>query len=288
MLYHNEYPKLGPSFITIGVFDGVHLGHQELLRTLVHHAHAMGFKAVVFTFSEHPSYLFELGHTKPAITTLEHRLKLIEECGVDEIIIFDFTKEFAAQTAEQFLKRLKQSIDVKGLFLGYDGKIGSDRKKSNFTDTELITIPPYSENGHLISSSKIREEISLGDFENLPKLLGRPYTLLGPVIHGEGRGKNINTPTLNIDVKGLQIPPKGVYELKYIQNSIPYKAIGNLGYAPTFGKRKLLLEVHLLEVPEKIGETAEVEFIRYIRPEKKFASKEELMDQIQKDIRSIS
>ncbi|MFN4173597.1 MAG: riboflavin biosynthesis protein RibF [Parachlamydiaceae bacterium] len=288
MRYHNEYPKLGPTFITIGVFDGVHLGHQQLLKTLVHHAHAMGFKAVVFTFSEHPSHLFDLGHLKPAITTLEHRLHLIESCGVDDILIFDFTKEFAAQTAEQFLKRLKQSIDVKGLFLGYDGKIGSDRKKSNFTDTELITIPPYSENGHLISSSKIRDEISHGDFKNLPKMLGRPYTLYAPVISGEGRGKKLSIPTLNIDVKGLQLPPKGVYELRYLKDSVSYKAIGNLGHAPTFGKRKLLLEVHLLEVPDSIDEMAEVEFVRFIRPEKKFNSKEALIEQIKQDIKQVS
>lgn len=287
MRYHNEYPKIGPSLVTIGVFDGVHLGHQQLLHSLVHHARALGLKAVVFTFTEHPSHLFNLGHTKPAITTLEHRLKLIEECGVNDIILFDFTKEFAAQTAEQFLHNLKKSIDLKALFLGYDGKIGSDRKKSNFSDTELVTIPPYSEHGHLISSSKIRDEISNGDFKNLPDLLGRPYTLYAPIIPGEGIGAKLGTPTLNIDVKGLQLPPKGVYELKYLDKGIPYKAIGNLGHAPTFGKRKLLLEVHLLESPEKIGKFAEVEFVRFIRPEKKFASKEELMSQIQKDISTI-
>lgn len=214
--FYNEYPSLGSSLLTIGMFDGVHRGHQQLLHTLVDHAHSLRLKAVVLTFTTHPAHLF--GRLKPAIMTLEHRLRLIEETGVDDILVFDFTKRFASQTAEEFLHTLKKHIDLKALLLGYDGKIGSDRKKSNFTDTELITIPPFSIDGHLVSSSRVREAIIEGDFKTLSQLLGRPYSILS----------SLNASQL--DVTGLQLPPKGDYELLVKQGKRKYERKGHIKY----------------------------------------------------------
>lgn len=289
MRCQNKIPKLGPSLLTIGVFDGVHLGHQRVLQTLVTHAESVDLIPVVFTFKDHPSHFLNPKHSKPLITTLEHRLRLIEALGLEYIIIEDFNADFAKQTAEEFLNNLYKRIDVKMLVLGHDSKIGSDRLKVPNIPADVISIPPLHENNHLVSSSLIRQKLKEGDLKTVSECLGRPYSILGKVVKGQGLGKKLGAPTLNIEVGGLALPPFGVWELKVRMGRDKLKAIGNLGLAPTVKREgPPVLEAHILApLPEPIPDYIEVEFGKYIRPEFKFESVEELKEQIQKDILSL-
>lgn len=285
----NKLPSVGPSLLTIGVFDGVHLGHQSVIHTLVSHALSLDLFPVVYTFKDHPSKFLNPRNSKKMITTLEHRLRLIEALGVEYIVIQDFDAPFSKQTAQEFLDLTHASIDFKSLVLGHDSKIGSDRLKAPHIPADVISIPPFTLEGVPISSSLIRQKLQEGDIKTVSSYLGRPYSIFGKIVKGQNLGAKLGTPTLNIEVGDLALPPLGVWEVKARFGTDKVKAIANLGFAPTVGREgPPLLEVHLLhKMAEPILEFIEVEFQRYIRPEIKFENLAELKKQIQKDISSL-
>jgi riboflavin kinase/FMN adenylyltransferase len=288
MRYYNRLPTLGPSLLTVGMFDGVHLGHKALLNSISEHASCLNMQSVVFTFVDHPSTLLTPSKPKTLIIPLEQRVKLIEDEGIDHVVVYDFTSEFAKQTADQFINTLQKHIDAKALFLGYDGKIGSDRKSKEFESIELVRFPPTQKDGKTISSSEVREAIKKGDFKKVSQLLNRPYLLELHQIKGEGVGKKLGFPTLNFKLDHLTHPPFGVYQVNYWSGNTPFKAIANWGFAPTFSREgSPVLEVHLLELPPAITDLSQIEFVRYIRPEMKFKSPEDLKAQIKKDIQNV-
>lgn len=272
--------------LTIGNFDGVHLGHQAILKRLKEVASC----TVLFTFSNHPSEALRKESTS-YLTTLAHRLALFETMGIEYVILTPFTTEFAKQSAKEFLITLKKSIPFSSLILGHDARIGHDRnphlqqlaQELNFN---LEYLEPIQREGKVISSSDIRRLVQKGELVEASKLLGRPYSLYASVEMGFGKGAPLGFPTANLPVKGLALPPLGVYAVKVIIEGKTFPAVANLGYAPTLHEgRPPCLEVHLIDTQQQLyGKQLEVIFLKYLRSEKKFDNLTALKEQIHNDI----
>ncbi len=277
-------PTGDPISLTIGKFDGVHRGHLAVLAALT------GQK-VVFTFSNHP---VEVLGDAPLyrITTHLHRLRLLEEAGVETSVLIPFTRAFSNQSAEAFLTTLKKQIPFSRLVLGYDAQIGKDRIKdlsslSRQLGFSLEHLPPLTSNdGSVISSSKLRGYIQSGELERVRELLGRPYSIYSTVEWGAGKGRALGFRTANLSLHDLSLPPFGVYVIEAKINGSTHFGIANLGKAPTIHTdRSPLLEVHLFDFDKNIyHQSAEIIFKCYLRAEEQFESITDLKTQIKKDI----
>lgn len=277
-----------PVTLTIGNFDGVHLGHQEILTRMKCSAHPTGI-----TFSNHPS---EIVSSKPTLRliTLPHKLQLLHQYGLESLVLLPFTKEFSKQSAKDFLTHVKKYIPFTKVILGHDAVIGFQREGnkelmrtlSQDLDFELEYIEAVTYEDVTISSSTIRSLIQKGAFVEIEKYLGRPYSILGCVEKGAGVGKTVGFNTANLSVEGLCLPPLGVYATIVIHDHKPHAAVTNLGIAPTMRKdEKCLLEAHLLDYQEDLyNEEIEVIFMQYLRSEKTFSSIEALREQIADDV----
>lgn len=278
--------SLEPVALTIGNFDGVHLGHQAVLKRLKTSAS----QTVVLTFSNHPAEVLHHA-TIPRLTTLPHRLALLEQIGIDQVMLIPFTQEFAKQSAETFLTLLKKHIPFTHLILGYDAVIGHDRKRDlqqlcGTLDFSLEYLPPITHQAQIISSSLIRKHIQNGELDLASSFLGRPYSILSTVQKGHGKGKEIGFQTANLPVEGLVLPPFGVYAVQVKLNGEFQPGIGNLGHAPTIHfDRPPFLEIHLFNDQRDLyGQQLEVIFQKFIRSEKRFDTLSELQTQIRQDI----
>ncbi len=283
--------------LTIGNFDGVHRGHQAILSKLKEVMRPVQGATVVITFANHPLEVLKPELKLSFLCTLEHRLKLIEEAGIDDLILLTFTKEFSLQTAEEFLKKVRSKCPFIQLILGPDATMGKDRtgdkssmlKLAATMKFDLTYLDKVVVENEKVSSSKIRELIKQGNLQAVGQMLGREYSLYVPVKSGQGLGKKIGFPTINCHVETLCVPPLGVYAVKVIQNGNILRGVANLGVAPTVRQDQIpLLEIHLLDPHEEIkdGSFMEVVFVQFIRPEIRFASIPELQTQISKDIRT--
>lgn len=286
-----------PIALTIGNFDGVHLGHLVVLKQLKQKTAPHQSHAVVISFENHPVEVLKPGTSIPRLCSLEHKIKLLEHSGTDLLVLLTFTQEFSQQTAEEFLQKVQNYIPFEYLVLGHDATLGKDRhgdrkrihelaKKFHF---EVEYLDEQSKKGVIISSSKIRELIQKGHLTSAEELLGRKYSIYGTVNSGRGMGKTIGFPTLNVDVSGLCLPPLGVYAVQLKHDAVTLNGVANLGKAPTVRQgNEVILEVHLFEFSEKIvnGSLVEVIFHDYIRPEKRFENVASLQEQISKDIKT--
>jgi len=278
-------PK-APTALTIGNFDGVHLGHQALLHRLRQAAE----HTIVFTFSNHPSEILHKT-TISHLTTLSHRLALFEKIGIDSTILVPFSDSFSRMTAKKFLTQLKETIPFTHLILGHDAVIGHDRKNdlcdlSDQLAFSLEYLEPVLIDGKIISSSEIRRCILSGNLADAGRLLGRPYSIFATVQRGCGKGRSLGFQTANLSVEKLALPPLGVYVVDVKIHHETFLAVANLGHAPTLHKnRPPYLEVHLIDDHQDLyGKELEVFFLNYLRPEKCFASLEALKSQIRQDI----
>ena len=290
-LAHNfaELPKLpSPIALTIGFFDGVHLGHQALFSRLK----TLG-RPVCLTFENHPLTVLRPDALRPLLTSNPHRYSLIEACGIEALLALPFTREFANQDPETFLTHLRQHLPFDHLLLGHDTHLGKDRAGTpqnlkSLAQTmgfALDQLDTFEVSGSPVSSSRIRHAIESGDLSLARELLGRPITYRDTVIRGRGVGNQIGTHTANLPLDGLCLPPDGVYAARL--NGLP--AVANLGTAPTLqtGRRRLL-EVHLLDQSADLyDQQVEVSLYSYLRPEKKFPSAEALRKQISEDIAAV-
>lgn len=288
--YH-ELPTLpSPCALSIGNFDGVHLGHQAVIARLKEKA---PFSAL-FTFTNHPDEV--LYHKRIVkLTTLPHRLALFEHFGIDIVIILPFTTAFSTQTAEQFLSKIKSALKFDYLILGHDGVIGNDRNTDlthicKKLGIDLEYLKPVEVAGMVISSSAIRQHINAGELAEASLLLGRPYSIQATVQQGMGFGRVVGFHTANLAIEDLILPPLGVYVVEVVIGEEKLPAVANLGYAPTLHhNRPPLLEVHLLGGQRDLyGATLDVHFLKYLRPEQKFPTTEALKHQIQQDILAAS
>lgn len=295
--YHSlETASFQNSWLTIGVFDGVHRGHGEIIRKLVRDAHARHAPAVVLTFDPHPASVLT-GREIRCLTTPDERADLLAALGVDVVITQRFTTDLSTATAHQYMSRLKETLGLSHLLIGYDFALGRGREGNAARLTEIgrelgytvEVVPALSDESGVISSTEIRKLVSTGNIAEAAKLLGYPYRLGGEVIHGEGRGKTINSPTANIDYpKGKVMPPNGIYACWAHLGGEKLMAATNIGLNPTFTPERQVpsLEAYLLDFDRDIyGETLQLEFVARLRDELKFTSVEALVEKIHDDVK---
>jgi riboflavin kinase / FMN adenylyltransferase len=287
--------------ITIGNFDGVHIGHQALFYQTIEKAQAINGTAVAMTFEPHPAKV--LGHLEapPLITLHEQKIELISRTGIDVLISVPFTKAFADLSAEMFVvDLLVGKLGMKAIVVGEDYSYGS-RRKGNLTSLrtdakrfgfEVVLVPGVQfvapEKGR-ISSTRIRELVMDGNVSEAQKLLGRYYQVRGEVVTGRNRGgKLLGFPTANINLQDELCPKMGVYAVTVECVGGKFKGVANIGYSPTFDDHIYTIEVHILDFDKPIyGEKIRVNFIRWIRDEMKFSDLPQLSNQITKDILQV-
>jgi len=287
----------GPLFLAIGVFDGVHRGHQAVISTSARHAHAENGTPLVVTFDPHPMKVLRPREAPHLLTATQHKIALIRGLGVRHLLVIKFDKEFAATEPEDFVQQLVgRSKALHEICVGHQWSFGKNRRGNldlleklgaqfNFN---VVGIPPETINGVVVSSTAIRQAIETGDLAKAAIMLGREYTILGTVVSGDNLGKKIGFPTANLSAHSEQFPPNGVYFAEATLEGTLYPGVVNLGYRPTMssGQSERVLEIHLLDFDRDIyGEDLEVRFVRYLRPEKKFENVDALVRQIQLDVK---
>lgn len=291
----NKYPA---TVIALGTFDGLHLGHTDVINTAKNYAERSGLKLAVFTFSNHPLALIRPDLVPVRIISAEEKIKLLESFGVDYLINIPFTEDFAALSPDEFLDRLA-CFNYRCLVVGENftyGFLGSGKtetlersgRKNGF---DVIVRPLVKMNGNVVSSTGIRNLIQAGHIEYANRMLGRAYTITGKIVHGEQRGRKLGFPTANIELLHgeMAVPAPGVYAVTVsIEGSI-YEGMGNIGNNPTFNDvEHARLEVNLFNCSGDLyGKTMSVQFHKYIRAEKKFSGVEELCRQIEEDKKAI-
>jgi len=287
----------GPLFLAIGVFDGVHLGHQAVISTSTRHVRSAGGTPVVITFDPHPLKVLRPHNAPHLLTATQHKIALIRDLGVEHLLVINFDKKFAATPPENFIEQLvAHSKPLREICVGHEWSFGKDRsgnldllkKLGAQFHFDVVGIPPVKVNGAVVSSTAVRQAIERGDFATAAAMLGRDYTILGTVVPGDKLGKKLGYPTANLSAHSEQFPPNGVYLAEAWIHGVLYHGVVNLGYRPTVssGKSERVLEIYLLDFDRDIyGEDVEVRFTRYLRPERKFDSLEDLVRQIELDVR---
>ena len=294
--YHSlEAASFQNSWLTIGVFDGVHRGHREIIQKLVRDAHAHHAPAVVLTFDPHPAAVLT-GKEIRCLTTPDERADLLAALGVDVVITQRFTRDLSTASALEYMTHLTESLGLTHLLIGYDFALGKGREGNAARLTEIglelnysvEVVSALSDESGVISSTEIRKLISTGNINEASKLLGYRYQLGGEVIHGEGRGKTINFPTANVNYpKGKVIPPNGIYACWAHLGAQKFMAATNIGLNPTFTPERQIpsLEAYLLDFDRDIyGETMQLEFVTRLRDEIRYKSVDALIKQIHDDV----
>ena len=288
--------QLHDAWITIGSFDGVHLGHQKIINKLVAGAHAQGAPAVVLTFDPSPAVVLGKRPEPYYLTTPEERALLLGDLGVDIVITYPFTRDVATISARNFISNLKSQLGVRHLCVGHDFALGRNREGDvNFLtklgeefDYQVEVVSPLEISDEVVSSSRIRARLLDGDVEQAKSLLGRPHRVKGEVVSGDGRGKTIGIPTANLSVWSKRaLPSAGVYVCNAQVNGINWGAVTNIGVRPTFENRLVTqrVETHILDFNKDIyGQNVLLDFHSYIRAEQRFKDVDALVQQIHKDI----
>ena len=278
--------------VSTGFFDGVHLGHRLVLRTLVGEARRRGEESVVITFWPHPrNVLQNEARSLRLLTSLEEKKALMTALEVDRVEVLPFTKEFASMRAEEYLSLLRERFGASLVVMGYDNRIGSDgRSAKDFEDSEFVILSGAVDGADEmpISSTRIRNELLEGRIEEANAMLGYSYSLYGVVVAGNRMGRTIGFPTANIQLyEPLKlVPGNGVYAVEVEVNGGFFKGMCNIGTRPTVGGSARTIEVHILDFSEDIyGLPLKIRFLRRIRDERKFPSLEALREQLEKDRR---
>ncbi len=283
--------------LTAGTFDGVHRGHRFILDALKKLAQQHNGVATVVTFEPHPQIVLAKKDRPPIkiLTPIEKKIELIQREGVDKLIVIPFTREFSELTSEEYARRiLFDTIGLQGVVIGYDHGFGKGRKGGIHTLEQLAAkhhfwveqLPPVKQNGEIISATAIRQKLMSGHIEEANHLLGYAYTVMGTVIHGDKRGKQIGFPTANIELSNIHqlLPANGVYAASGKVRGKTYAGMANIGHRPTFNGAHVTVEIHLFDFQEDIyGEPIEISFYKRIRHERKFESVEALIQQLHRD-----
>lgn len=283
------------SWLTVGVFDGVHRGHRQIIQKLTTGVHQMNAPAVVLSFWPHPATVLGNSVVK-CLTTPDERAELLYDLGVDVVITQTFDRSVANTSALDFASLLKKHLGMKKMLMGYDFALGKGREgdaaRLTLIGRELgysvEVVPALSDESGVISSTEIRKLVGVGDVADAARLLGHLYSLHGVVIHGDGRGRSIGIPTANIDYsRDKVIPPNGIYACWVTIGPEKYRAMTNIGINPTFtpDKRTQNVEAHLLDFDRDLyDQDIKVEFVERLRDEFKYPSVEALVSQIHLDI----
>ncbi|MCM3709896.1 bifunctional riboflavin kinase/FAD synthetase [Sporosarcina luteola] len=301
-IYHLHYPSQttiddrGPFSLAIGFFDGLHKGHQTVIKEAKAKAEQLGIRSAVMTFDPHPSHLFGKGREKVGyITKYPEKSRLLEEMGIDALFIVAFDWDLASLSPERFIEIFIKGLGIKHVTAGFDFTFGSKgsgtmEQMASLSNEEYGTtvIGKVTDSEDKISSTRIRKLLSEGGVEKTASLLGRPFRTVGTVIDGEKRGRLLGFPTANVSIdEDTILPANGVYAVLFSIDGQSYKGVCNVGVKPTFHdptKVKTSVEVHVLDFNSDLyGKEAAVDWIARIRPEKRFGSVDELIEQIGKD-----
>ena len=281
--------------LTLGNFDGVHLGHQRIFQQVRRRVQEIGGEAVAYTFAPHPVQLLKPEKEPFLLLPIGERIRLIGEAGIDVTICAPFTPEFASLTAEEFVRDiLHRQIGVRQVYVGQNTSFGRDRTGSVSLLKEfgkrygfaVDAVEAVEVKGTLVSSSRIRRLIRQGDIPGATELLGRPPLLVGEVIHGFGRGsKKLGFPTANLKVEEVLFPKSGIYAVWVLYEGQRFPGVANLGWNPTFQDHKFSIEVHILDFEKEIyGQKLRMDFVERQRDEVTFRGPEDLAAQIKKDV----
>jgi len=279
---------------TIGIFDGVHIGHKKVISWVVKKAKRSNKTSLVITFDPHPDKVINPKQATPLLISLEHRLRLIEELGIDEVLLLKFDNNFSKLSPQDFVKSiLVKKIGIKEIVVGEDFAFGKNKAGSisilkrlgRLQGFKVTKISIAKKNRKSVSSTRIRQLILKGKLKKASTLLGRPVSVLGTVKHGTKRGRLLGFPTANIDPHHEAIPPSGVYAVRIKFENRIYNGVLNIGRRPTFYKDSdPIIEVHIFNFSSSIyNEELEIEFVKKIRKEKRFPNKEALINQIRLD-----
>ena len=286
----------GPLFLAIGVFDGVHLGHQAVISTSARHAQEADGTPVVVTFDPHPAKVLRPEKAPRLLTATQHKIALIRDLGVEHLLVIRFDREFANTPPEEFVHQLvTHAQPLREICVGHEWSFGKDRagnlallqKLGVEFDFNVVGIKPVEVNGTVVSSTAIRRAVEAGELVRAAEMLGREYTILGTVERGVQLGRKLGFPTANLSAHSEQFPPNGVYIAEARLHGATYRGVANLGVRPTLSgeKPRRLLELHLFDLKDEIyGAEVEVRFGRYLRAEQKFDSLEALAAQIARDV----
>ncbi len=288
----------GPLFLAIGVFDGVHLGHQAVISTSARHAQKIAGTPVVVTFDPHPAKVLRPETAPHLLTATQHKIALIRDLGVAHLLVQKFDREFAATSPEDFVGQLvTHAKPLREICVGHEWSFGKGRTgnlallkqlgmKSHF---DVVGVHAVTLNGEVVSSTAIRRAVAGGDLVKATQMLGREYTILGTVKRGDQLGRKLGFPTANLSAHSEQFPPNGVYVAEARLAGTLYRGVANLGYRPTVSAAnpERLLELHLFDLNKEIyGDEVEVRFLRYLRGEQKFENLEALAAQIALDVKT--
>ena len=292
----DEIPYQRDSYLTIGTFDGIHLGHKKIIQTLVWSAQQKKCRSVIVTFDPHPQTVVRTKEVPIALLTLiDEKISLLEELGVDVVLILPFSKELARLEPEVFINDILVSkIGVQKFIIGYNHAFGHERKGSekllkelgNKFDFSVEVVSPVMVDNEAVSSTRIRHYLLKGDIHRANLLLGRNYTIEGIVKKGKNIGRKFGFPTANIDVIGENklVPKDGVYAVVVYVKGNMFQGMANIGYKPTISGSSWSVEIHIHNFSDDLyNEKLKVEFIDRIRDEKRFDSIEALISQIEKD-----
>jgi riboflavin kinase/FMN adenylyltransferase len=286
----------GPVFLAIGVFDGVHRGHQAVIGTATRDAAAAGGTAVVVTFDPHPAKILRPEVSPRLITATQHKIALIRELGVSHLLVLTFDQAFAATPPAEFVRKLAAAAQpLREICVGQEWSFGKNRAGNLALLKELgaefgfhvVGVEAVRAGDRTISSTAIRKAVEAGDFAAATEMLGRDYTILGTVEEGKHLGRSLGFPTANLSAHSEQFPPNGVYAAEGILQGKIVRGVVNLGVRPTVadGAPQRVLEFHLFDLDRDLyGEDLELKFLKYLRPEKKFENLGALREQITRDV----
>lgn len=280
--------------VALGVFDGVHRAHRRIISRAVRAARRLRLRPTVVTFDPHPKNVLFPDKRRPILQSLEHRLNIFSELGVEEAVVIRFNRRFAATTARGFLRRLTRSLDARVVCVGHDFRFG----RYGRGDSELLRAwaaqtgrriwiePPYKVRGTVVSSTLIRQLVMDGRLDPAARLLGRRVSVYGNIVRGHGRGQKIGFATANLNPHHETLPPEGVYAAWATVRGHRTAAVVHIGPRPTFGESDPTIEAHFLKPHRRLyGVSIEIQFVRKLRQIRSFGTVERLIEAIGKDIR---
>ena len=284
-----------PTVLTIGKFDGVHRAHQQLVKTLVDRARSINAKSAVLTFDPHPDEVLRPERHLRYLTTINERAALLNQLGVDIMVVLHFNRAMASLTADAFMRWLCEHINLRELWIGPDFRLGYKAQGTPAVLAELgqtlgytvQPIPQWTLDGEIVSSTAIRELLDAGDVAGAARYLGRPFAVTGMVVQGDQRGRTIGFPTANVSYSAKHmLPADGVYACRvcFEHDECDYPAVTNVGVRPTFGVLQRTVEAHIFDFNADVyDKMIQVQFIEHLRGERKFNGIQELVAQIQHD-----
>jgi len=289
-----QYTPASPTLLTVGVFDGVHRGHLSLLEKLNHEARERDLLSGVITFEPHPQAVLHPDEPLPLLTSVEERLALLRSAGISVVVPLTFTNEFSRISPDEFVTLLAKHLRMNGLVLGPDSGLGRDREGTATSLSRLgdrlgftvASVPPYSVEGMLVSSTAIRHALASGDIDRATVLLGRPYRLTGTVLSTSKRGASLGFPTANLPADPWRaLPADGVYATIANVSERRFAAVTNIGHRPTFGDTERIVETHILDFNGSLYDSVlSVDFVARLRDEVPFRNGDELIQQIGRDV----